>query len=935
MTEVSLHSILDDARMAIDAGEAERAIGMGQYIVHYAPTMIEGHRLLGEAYLIAGQPEQAVGAFHKVLRADPEHIGAFYGLGLAHQRLQQGLEAIRAFEAALEIQPNLAELRTQLLRLYTETPGSTGQFRLSRSGLGRLYARGQMNGQAIDEFRAVLDDDPDRDDVRVALAETLWRDGQEDEATEWCRETIQRMPQLHKPTLILGYLQLAAGLPEGELLWRRATAQEPTLHTATQLFDILPPLEIEETRVPAYDAYAWQEQQRMAAAEAEQAAKDAEQAAISDQAPSMPAEIDRSAENELWASLEAPEATTSEQNMPSLVTEDALDAPRVDTSEPEWQMDFQTPGLSDDIVPFSFPDQQDESARDEPLAIAETDVDGVDSLDVAAPVTVAADDSVLPLPPTADALTPPLPATFDDESAPAADAPDEETLSDDDLLAQLLGFVDEPEDDPAQVMAEEAPAAPVITARDAWSTQQTDDSAREPRPSIEEFSFEAWQLEERTEPRESAQGAVQPFSLELDGSDDTDADFTTFSLRDFEPEEEAETAARLTPEPDDHQSLEQPSEAETSASGNAAPALPAWLRDDEPAQVVPADEAALPQWLRAQPVPNEEETVRASPPDIAPFSFADLGLDKADFTDLELREAEASTAAEPALTPFSLDDLEMDEQRLTQEDWADEADRADLGLSAEELAQFEEEPALDAPAATTAVAVSELPAESAPATTPGELADLGLSDEELARFEAPEPDLDMSAPAAGVPSGAGFDDDALVDFETLADTAALEGGEPAPDPGDPAIHDAETVPFDVAEINAATEPSTLDEAAYQASETPEPLTTNEPDFDVPTTPLPGQLSRLYERLETEPDNHAMRLAVARISEQMGEVERALEQYRQLIRATALLEPVVEDLQELVGSNYDHALLRRAHRLLGDAYMKQERLDEAMDEYSWT
>ena len=221
MADVSLQSILDQTRRAIDTGDTERAIGMAQHILQYNPTLIEGHRLLGEAYLNADQPEQAQASFQNVIRADPENIPAYYGLGLAQQRLGQPEAAIRSFEMALEIQPNLAELRTQLLRLYAETPGSAGQFRLSRSGLGRLYARGQMYSQAIDEFRAVLETEPNRDDVRVALAETLWRDGQEDEAGDWSRATLERHPELLKPALIAAYLQLAAGEPEGEVLWNR------------------------------------------------------------------------------------------------------------------------------------------------------------------------------------------------------------------------------------------------------------------------------------------------------------------------------------------------------------------------------------------------------------------------------------------------------------------------------------------------------------------------------------------------------------------------------------------------------------------------------------------------------------------------------------------------------------------------------------------
>jgi tetratricopeptide (TPR) repeat protein len=116
---------------------------------------------------------------------------ALVGLGMTSERLGQLSSAIAAFERALEIKPDLPELRSQLLRLYTEAWGSEyAHLRLSRVGLARLYAKGHMLPQAISEFRQVVADQPDRLDARVALAEALWRDEQEEEALEVCRAIL-------------------------------------------------------------------------------------------------------------------------------------------------------------------------------------------------------------------------------------------------------------------------------------------------------------------------------------------------------------------------------------------------------------------------------------------------------------------------------------------------------------------------------------------------------------------------------------------------------------------------------------------------------------------------------------------------------------------------------------------------------------------------
>jgi hypothetical protein len=49
----------------------------------------------------------------------------------------------------------------------------------------------------------------------------------------------------------------------------------------------------------------------------------------------------------------------------------------------------------------------------------------------------------------------------------------------------------------------------------------------------------------------------------------------------------------------------------------------------------------------------------------------------------------------------------------------------------------------------------------------------------------------------------------------------------------------------------------------------------------------------------------------------------------------MLEQVVSELQDMIAYTDDVTLLKGLHRALGDAYSKQGRLKEAVDEYSWT
>jgi tetratricopeptide (TPR) repeat protein len=260
MGQMSLQAAFDQTRQWLESNDLDRAIGMAQHILETYPKCLEAHQMLGEAFLSNRQYEEARIEFEKVLSFDPEHIPALVGLGMTSERLGQLSSAITAFERALEIKPDLPELRSQLLRLYTEAWGSEyAHLRLSRVGLARLYAKGHMLPQAISEFRQVVADQPDRLDARVALAEALWRDEQEEEALEVCRAILAnpQHPDVLKANLILGYIELASGNPSGEQYWRNALTIDPYQSMARMLFESLPPVDVPEPVIPEWDEAAW------------------------------------------------------------------------------------------------------------------------------------------------------------------------------------------------------------------------------------------------------------------------------------------------------------------------------------------------------------------------------------------------------------------------------------------------------------------------------------------------------------------------------------------------------------------------------------------------------------------------------------------------------------------------------------------------------
>ena len=265
MATMSLQSAYDQTRRWIESNDPERAIGLAQHILNRYPNNLEAYRILGEAYLASRQLDKAQEAFEHVLRADPENIQAHVGLGITYERQGNLERAVPEFEQAWEIKPDVPELRSQLLRVYTDAWGSEhATLRLSRAGLARLYAKGHMLPKAITEFRQVIADQPNRLDARVGLAEALWRDGQENEAIALCREIIAKQPDALKANLILGYLLLAQGKPEGQQYWEAATAIDPQLTVARAMFEAMPAAPAEEPTLDEWDVSAWERSQQLA-----------------------------------------------------------------------------------------------------------------------------------------------------------------------------------------------------------------------------------------------------------------------------------------------------------------------------------------------------------------------------------------------------------------------------------------------------------------------------------------------------------------------------------------------------------------------------------------------------------------------------------------------------------------------------------------------
>jgi tetratricopeptide (TPR) repeat protein len=252
VSEVSLGAYCAEVEELIESGVYDEAIAACRHILGHHPKYIEAYRLLGMSCLEKGEYPEASDLFKRVLSADPENLTARSGLGRVYEEEGSPDEAIWQMERAFELAPYQEAIRNRLRLLYIRRDGiEAPRIKLTRGALGRLYANDELFQQAIAEFRSLLEEDRDLIDIQLALAEALWRDGQEREAAITCQDILEKLPHCLKANLILGEIWFDSGREdEAEALFKIARTLDPENVWSQALFGDRSPLPAETVMIP-------------------------------------------------------------------------------------------------------------------------------------------------------------------------------------------------------------------------------------------------------------------------------------------------------------------------------------------------------------------------------------------------------------------------------------------------------------------------------------------------------------------------------------------------------------------------------------------------------------------------------------------------------------------------------------------------------------
>ena len=195
MAVISLRAYNKEINSFIVQTRLDEAISHCRHILSKFPKHIDTYRLLGKAYLENNQTSNAADIFQRVLSAVPDDFIAHVGMSVIREEEGNLGAAVLHMEKAFEKQPYNSEIQLELKRLYGRRDGiEPPKVRLTQGALARMYIRGDLLKQGINELRNALGENPSRYDLKNLLAETYTINNQLANAIDLASDILKKYP---------------------------------------------------------------------------------------------------------------------------------------------------------------------------------------------------------------------------------------------------------------------------------------------------------------------------------------------------------------------------------------------------------------------------------------------------------------------------------------------------------------------------------------------------------------------------------------------------------------------------------------------------------------------------------------------------------------------------------------------------------------------
>lgn len=208
----ALHILLGQAYLRAERkADAEQQFSAGftldQAVALTAEATAEEHFLAGNVHAALGQFDQALSAYEATLKLEPNKAGAFTNIGVVYYQTGKLDDAIGQFKQALELDPQDAETHYLLGAAYVQQenlPQAEAEFNTALGlkpelapahiGLGNIYLLGQQYDRAIASLEKALSIQADSPEALFAIGQAYAATGKTAEAIDALTKCVALNP---------------------------------------------------------------------------------------------------------------------------------------------------------------------------------------------------------------------------------------------------------------------------------------------------------------------------------------------------------------------------------------------------------------------------------------------------------------------------------------------------------------------------------------------------------------------------------------------------------------------------------------------------------------------------------------------------------------------------------------------------------------------
>jgi predicted Zn-dependent protease len=895
MPQYSLSEYTTRIASQIQNGRIEEAIAHARHILSLYPRYLPAYSLLARASMEKGDFSHASHFYQTILSANPEDANAWINLAQLSDDLGEVEQAAWYMERAFELEPGNSRIRERLRQLYSQRDGvERARIKLTPAALARTQTRSGSFRRASQKLQRLLRAKANLPPLHIAsleatLAKALWNQkGKASQADDVCGSLLQKLPRCFQANLIRAQILIGAGQEKEAAPYLDIARQlDPEGEFAFKMLGPQSPLPRTRVEIPYHDYQPTQAEPQEPSPKEPEADSWLDEIGQDDQPPEQveqePEAEPRSKAGLGTRPLRAPSIQETSTGLPDAELEGLEQAAETELEVPEWLREIQQEGAQDaetqyDLDWLQEPEQEEPAepppgTTPPPLPEDET-TDWLDGL------RLLQDESD-------QAETEPISA---EEQTMVGQIPD-----------WLLDLSQEPETQQDELeVAEALPThkEPEPEAPDWLQQFVPDDETTETVPPAVEPS------EAMLEPEPTAEG--KPALAELGLSDDPDRPAW---LKELQAEVTGTPSAAPVTQPLDRQvpATEPPEKPEPSVFEEEEQEAYEWLAElgvpqgpEEEAVLEPTPEEELPDWLLELRDQTGDEVPAAEEPEpVEPEAALRPDLELVEPEPTEPEPTPEPELFEPELEPASIleadleledQDLELEEEELEQElpEW---------------LRSLEAEPEPDAEPES----IGELDAAQAPdwlsepTEEPVSTVSVDQMPDWLGRLQEPETE------PAGEPGPA------QAEPEPMAGVEDLEW-----------LQELESVPEQAAqepEIEPLAELAEAEALRLEATPAQEPEPARGPESEL-------DLETVLAEAPAEPEIAAPHIE-AYVLVDADTVDAATQQYESLLARGDVQPDLVAELEQAVQAHPEHAGLQR---VLGDAYMRTNQLQEALEAY---